>query len=161
MALDKNIKGLDGVIRKLKSLPVNLQKKSLRRAVSKGAQLVKRAAVTNAKRFDNPITPAKIYKEIVVRNNTKLGKQVGGVALQVGVRGGAKKYVNNKQNRRLGRVGAGYEGAGNLYYWRFLEFGTQKMPARRFMTSALESNADAATSAIVQELNSEIDKLVK
>ncbi len=161
MALENKILGLDGVLKKMRSLTPKLQKKVLTRSLRKGANIIKAAAVTNAKRFDDENTPDAVWREIVVRNSSKLGQKNGGAAVRIGVKGGAKKYVNNKQNRREGRVGKSYEGPGNLYYWRFLEFGTEKIAAKRFMTSAMEDNVDRATTAIVDDLNKQLDKLVK
>ena len=61
---------------------------------------------------------------------------------KVGVMGGArqKTYVDNRANRRAGRVGATYEVEdAETFHWRFLELGTRKMRARPFMRPALES----------------------
>lgn len=62
--------------------------------------------------------------------------------MQVGIRGGARKSGDN------------------VFYWRFLEFGTEKMAARPFMRPALESKAEAATDAIVTELNRQLDEVL-
>lgn len=152
------LSGLEPVMRKLRDLPEKVQRKMLRKAIGKGAAIVKRAAVDAAKQFDRPGEPS-IYKELVVRTSKKLGQQNGGIAVQVGVRGGAKKYANTSKNRRQGRVGKSYEGGGNVYWWRFLEFGTQKMKARPFMGPALKNNAEAATAAIAAQLAADIARL--
>jgi HK97 gp10 family phage protein len=154
------LQGTDDVLRKMRALPVKLQKKALNASLRKGAAIVKKAAVARAQRFDDPHTPMKVYKEIVVRTNAKAGLRAGGAMVQVGVMGGAKRYKNTKENRRKKRVGGSYEGPGNVYYWRFLEFGTAKMKAQPFMRPALADNADSAISAIVSELNAQLDKMV-
>lgn len=149
----------DEVLKKLASVPSGIAKTYLRKALNKGGNIVKAAAVARAKRFDRPGTPKKVYEEIVVRANARLGKASGGYAISIGVKGGAKHYVSNKNNRTAQRVGKRYEGPGNVYYWRFLEFGTSKMKAQPFMRPALANNVDSVTSAVVSELNSGIDKL--
>lgn len=158
MPFDLRLK--QGVVNKLKKLPIKLQKKYLGSAVRKGANIIKQAAVSKAKSFDDPETSEKVYKEIVVRTNSRLGKANGGIAMQVGVKGGAKRYRNNKANRRTGKAGQSYEGPGKVYYWRFLEFGTSKMAAQPFMRPALANNVGAATDAITSSINDGIDRIV-
>lgn len=150
-----------GVIDKLKSLAPKLEKKYLNSAMRAGALIVQHAAQERARAFDDPKTPKAIWKEIVIRTNASLGRKNQGIALQVGVLGGAAKYSNTAANRRKRRVGRTYITPGNVYYWRFLEFGTSKMAARPFMRPALENNVSPATDAITSKLNTAIDKLVK
>lgn len=157
MAIQFKLK--DEVMKKLAAVAPGVAKTYLRKALNKGAKIVQKAAVARAKRFDRPGTPKKVYEEIVVRANAKLGKLEGGYAISIGVKGGAKHYVSNRNNRAAKRVGKRYEGPGNVYYWRFLEFGTSKMKAQPFMRPALANNVLPVTTAIVSELNAGIDKL--
>lgn len=136
------IEGLDGVLRKMRELSPKLQRKGLVAAVRKGANIVRDDARNRAKQFDDPSTPKPIWKEIVSKVNGRRGRQEGGVVMQVGIRGGARDSGNN------------------VFYWRFLEFGTSKMAARPFMRPALESKAEAATQAIVTELNRQLDEVL-
>lgn len=142
MANEFRIEGLDGVLRKMRSLSPKLQKKGAVAAVRKGANIVRDDARRRAKEFDDPATKESIARNIVTQVNNRLGKRVGGVALRVGVRGGARVSPDN--------VG----------YWRFLEFGTSKAQAQPFMRPALESNVDQATTAIVTELNRQLDEVL-
>lgn len=152
-----NIK--QGVINKLKSLGPKLEKKYLSKAMHKGSAIVIAAAQARAKRFDDPSTPQQVWKQIAVYTSAKLGKANGGVALQVGVKGGAVKYKDTKENRRKQRVGQIYSGPGAVYYWRFLEFGTSKMAAQPFMRPALADNVGPVTDAITSSLNDAITTL--
>lgn len=153
-----SVEGLDNVLARMRALSVKMQKKIVAHAVRKGANIIKKAAVNKAKLFDDPKTPKKVYKEITTRTNSKLGRQNGGVAISVGVKGGAKKYKNTKENRRKKRVGASYEGPGNVYYWRFLEFGTAKMKAQPFLRPAVENNVTQVIGAITSDLNDQLDR---
>lgn len=155
---DLNIK--NGVIDKLKTLGPKLEKKYLAKSLRKGANIVKAAAQARAKQFDDPKTPQMVWKQIAVYTSAQLGKQNGGVALQVGVKGGARRYKNNKYNRSKQRVGQVYMGPGAVYYWRFLEFGTSKMKAQPFMRPALENNIQKVTDAITNNLNDSITKVI-
>ncbi|UHQ21888.1 HK97 gp10 family phage protein [Lysobacter sp. 5GHs7-4] len=160
MGSESFIKGAAEVERKLRALSPQLQRKALNQAMRKGMAPVKRAAVTRARAFDDPATAQSIAKEIVIRSNRRKGRQLGGFVVQVGVRGGARAYVSNKGNRRAGRVGKSYEGGGNVFHWRFLEFGTAKMRAQPFMRPALSENVDAVTNITVSELSAAIDKII-
>ena len=154
--LDTRIEGLDGVLKAMRELGPKIGKKAANAALRKGAAIVRKAAVAGAKKFDNPATASNVSKEIV----TRTGKaKKGDYKIRVGVKGGAKAYVDNSKTRKEGRVGGAYEGGGNVYYWRFLEFGTSQMAAQPFMRPALENNVQKVTNAIATELNVQIDKL--
>lgn len=156
--ITKPIQGLDGVLKKMRAIGPALAKKGARTALRKGANIVR----DDAKRRVPVGEPAvHIRDEIEVRFSSRTFKRTGDVMFRVGVKGGAKKYVDEKKNRRLGRVGKDYEGGGSVYYWRFVEFGTVKMAARPFMRPALAENVDKVTSVVVTELNKAIDRLAK
>jgi HK97 gp10 family phage protein len=163
MATESSIQGLDPILAKLKTLGPKLQKKALNAAMRKAMGIVRKSAVAGAKRFDDPATAQSIAKEIVVRSNTKKARRMGPghFLVQVGVKGGAKSYVNNRKNRSAGRVGGSYEGGGNVYHWRFLEFGTKDMRAQPFMRPALAENVDAVTNTMTTELDKAIDKIIE
>jgi HK97 gp10 family phage protein len=134
--------------------------------MGKGAGVVKKAAIANAKAIDRGSTPRMIWKNIAVQMSGPQGKRVKGIVMRVGVLGGARQRVNNIVNRRAGRVGQTYSvlgdsdnPGGDTWYWRFIEFGSSKMRARPFMLPALRANADRATDVIRAELERQIGKL--
>lgn len=141
-SITAKLAGLDAITRKMKGLPGKLQKKYLYKALRKGAGIVRKAAVASAKKLDRKETPNKIYKAIAIQTAPRLGKSQHGSAVRVGVRGGATKE-------------------NPVFYWRFFEFGTEKMPARPFMLPALESNIGRATDAVVETLTKSMDEAVK
>lgn len=145
------------ITRKFHAIGPKLASKALVRAMRMGANIVRKDAQQRARRFDNPATPAKVWKEVVVRVNNKQGKRVNGVVVQVGVKGGARRYKDTKENRKKKRVGGTYEGPGAVYYWRFLEFGTKFAAAQPFMRPALASNVDAVMNAAADALRNELD----
>lgn len=162
MADESRIEGLDGVMEKLRTLAPKMRKRAINTAMRRGMAIVRKSAVSAAQRFDDPETASNISREIVVRSNAKKARQMGdgSFLVQVGVKGGAKSYVNNRANRRAGRVGGSYEGGGNVYHWRFLEFGTSKMRAQPFMRPALASNVDSVTNTVAKELDTAINKII-
>jgi HK97 gp10 family phage protein len=149
-----NIEGLDPILKKMKGLSQKMQQAGVRRAGLKAMRLVRDDARARAKQFDDPSTPNNIPKNIVVRNNSKAGKRVGGVVIQVGVLGGAKSERSTRGKN------ASNDSGSKIWYWRFLEFGTSKMRAQPFMRPALANNVEKVTTSMVTSLNTEIDKII-
>lgn len=160
MANEFQIQGLDAVLARMKGLAPELRKKGVRAAARKAMNVVRDAARARAKQFDDPSTTLSVAKNIVTAERTKSGKAIGGIVMGVGVRGGAKSYTKNADNRRAGRAGKSYVTGGTTWYWRLLEFGTQKMRAQPFMRPALANNIQRVTDVFVSELNPAIDKAI-
>ena len=152
--LEVRVENLDEVIDKMSTFASKLQRKGLTQALRKGMRPVVRTARAKA-----PVDTGALKKAIVARVNTRMGRRVGGAVVQVGIRGGAKEYVNDSRNRRMGRVGQSYEQGGNQFYFRFLEFGTNKLPARPFLRPALAENAQKTTDIVTAELRKAVDRI--
>lgn len=147
------VTGLDDLQRKLKLLPERIGKNAMRRALRKGANVIRDQARNNAKQFDDPQTRESIVKNITVASGgRKRERREGGVMMRVGVMGGA----------RAGRGNSGNPG-GDTWYFRLLEFGTSQMAAQPFLRPAMYSSAAAAlqktADAMTVEFNKEINKL--
>lgn len=156
--VEVEITGLDDVVSKLQRLANPRRTKSIaRKAARQAMNIVRDAARNNAKAIDDPETPEKIFKEIVVQGGKTRDRN--SIVIRVGIRGGAKiPYTNNAQNRRSGRVGKTYQTDGRVFYWRFLEFGTSRQPATPFMRPALATNIQQVTNKFVEVFNAELDK---
>lgn len=142
------IEGLEEVQRKLKLLPERLGNRALRRALRRGANVVRDAARNNAKRIDDPETREMIHKNIAVAGGgRRREKAAGGPMMRVGVRGGARPTSGDN-----GTPG------GNTTHWRFQEFGTSKAKAQPFMRPAAANSAGAVFSTVAQAAVTEIDK---
>ena len=158
MSVEFNIEGLDEVQEKLKRLgDKRLSKRISRKAARQAMNIVRDAARNAAKAIDDPSTPEKIHKEIVVQGGKS--RNSNEIKMRVGVRGGARvPYTSNDDNRRAGRIGKSYQMEGKVFYWRFIEFGTSRMPATPFMRPALQNNIQAVTNSFAENFNKEIDK---
>lgn len=169
MATEKfEITGLDQIVDRLSKLPGKLQKRALQTAVRRGANIIRDAAQAGAERFDDPFTQEAIHLNVAVQHAPKMSRANGGIAMRVGVRGGASRYGDTLVNRRKQRVGQTYQTGGDksnpggdTWYWRFLEFGTSKMQAKPFLRPAFERNKDRALTVIADTLNREIDRLLQ
>lgn len=146
--LTVNIEGLAEIERKLKQLPEKIGRNAMRRALRKGANVIRDAARANAKRIDDPETREQIWKNIAVASGGKRReKEAGGVMMRVGVRGGAKPTRGDN-----GAPG------GNTTHWRFVELGTSEARAQPFLTPAGVEKAQAAYDAIAADMIKQIDK---
>jgi HK97 gp10 family phage protein len=142
------IEGLEEVQRKLKELPEKFGKRGMRRALRKGANVVRDAARNNAKRIDDPATREDISKNIAVYSGgAKRESRAGGVMMRVGVRGGARPTRGDN-----GAPG------GATWYWRLVEFGSSLVAARPFMRPALFNNAGRVADTVTQAAKVELDK---
>jgi len=146
MELDFKLEDADQALKKLETFPKKLKRKALRAAARQGAKVWQQAARKLAEPIDDPWTEMKISRFIAVGENTKLGKREGGIAMRVGVRGGAAAKKGEPRTP---------------WYWRFLEFGTQKQSAQPFMRPAMENNLQTATDAVAQSLKPAIDKIAR
>lgn len=151
MSVEFNIEGLDEVQEKLKRLGnPRLMKNAARRSARKAMAIVRDSARNAAKALDDPQTSEKIWKNIA----TAAGKtrNPNEVVMRVGVRGGAAQNANTNK-AALSKLSGGI-----TTYWRYLEFGSAKMPATPFMRPALQNNIQAVTNSFAENFNKEIDK---
>ncbi len=159
----EQIEGLDDVTAKMRELSnPKKQKNAATRSARKAMAVVRKAAVANAKALDDSNSPERIWKNIQVKaSKTKQGF----VLMKVGVRGGAMSYANTKENVRKGKIGKKYltpgdktNPGGDTFYFRFLEFGTSKVPATPFLRPALNNNMEAVQSSFVDDFSAQLDK---
>jgi len=156
MTVEIKVHGLDEIERKLKSLPEKLGRNAMRRALRKGANVIRDAARMNAKRVDDPYTKYnQIWKNIVVKGGgRKQEKSQGGPSMRVGVLGGARDMRAYGEHFGAGRGNPG----GDTWYWRLVEFGTSETRAKPFMTPAMIEKAQAAYDAIATDAIKQLDK---
>jgi HK97 gp10 family phage protein len=144
-----DLKGLNGVVDKMQTVAPKLRRSGLRKAARSAMNIVRDAAREKAKAIDDPATAEKIWKNIVTQEAPKESRQVGGVVMRVGVRGGAS-------SNQFSKDASGNPG-GDTRHWRYIELGTEHNPAAPFMRPALSENIETVTSRFIAELNSEID----
>ncbi len=127
------IEGLDNLKRKLAEVPKAMRKRVLRNALAAGAREVRDVAKRNAPvmtlgtSLNAPYRKPGTVKQAIRVRTSKADRRAGDVGVFVNVR-----------PAKSGQRGA--RNPNDPFYWRFLEFGTRKMPARPFLqraTSAL------------------------
>jgi len=170
------LEGVDELMLKLKAVSRETANKGGRAALRKAAKIVLDAAKSGAQRLDDPKTAEVIAKNLVIRWNGKAFKRTGELGLRIGVLGGArstgKSALRSASRRRrqgvpslesLGEISGKGKGnpGGDTFYWRFLEFGTEKIPARPFMRPALSNNVMKASDAFIAEYDKRLTRAIK
>tara|TARA_R110000850_G_scaffold245245_2_gene370072 strand:+ start:840 stop:1292 length:453 start_codon:yes stop_codon:yes gene_type:complete len=141
------ITGLDEVQARLRQLGNERKaKNAATRASRKAMNIVKKAAVVNAKALDDKDSPERIWKNIVTKPSRTKG--TGLVVMRVGVKGGAKKRAQS------GKPNSG----GDTWYFRLVEYGSATNNATPFMRPALNNNMDAVQAEFSRAYKEELDK---
>ena len=149
MVVELNIEGMDQLKRKLDQLSNPKKAKQIARKAGRQAMNIARdAARTNAKAIDDPQTREKIHKNIAVAGGKS--RNPNEIIMRVGVRGGAGRNQHSVST-------AGLSG-GDTRHFRYIEFGTSKIPATPFLRPSLSQNLDKVTTKFVQVFDAEITK---
>jgi HK97 gp10 family phage protein len=153
--LQMKLDGLDELKRALAGLPPKIRTRAVRNALKAGARLIQAAARQAAPVLAVPTktrTPGTVQRRIAVRAS-KFARQAGDEGVFVGV----KPLRGKADTRRYGKASA--KNPHDPYYWRFLEFGTKKMPRRPFLDPAVASQGQAAIARFMAEAVPQIEKL--
>lgn len=141
--------GLDALMSRLKTVQDDIKIKGGRFALRKAANLLRDQVKANARRLDDPQTAQSIAENVAVRWSGRTFKRTGNLKFRVGIMGGAS-----------GRK-AGSGPGGDTWYWRLLEFGTSKMPARPFMRPAINRAAGDVTREFINQYGRALDRALK
>ncbi|WPG35135.1 HK97-gp10 family putative phage morphogenesis protein [Variovorax sp. EBFNA2] len=154
MADTETMKGLDGVLAKLKSLPpavVSQRGGPVKTALRKGGVVIQKAAQSQIRRVTQNTEEAgyestlTLEKAVVVRRDPN--PQRSGANERYRVLVSRKKY----DGRDTKAIATG----------RYLEIGTEQQPAEPWMTPAYMSARQKALDTTVSELGKGIDRIVK
>ena len=132
------IEGLDEFKRKLAEVPKAMRKRVLRTALAAGAREVRDVAKRNAPTLSlgsalkAPYRKPNTIKQAIRVRTSKADRRAGDVGVFVNVR-----------PAKAGQRGA--KNPNDPFYWRFLEFGTKKMPAKPFLQRATSALPKALT----------------
>ena len=153
--LTVKLEGVADLKRALAEAAADIRKKAVRGALREAGKVIQGAArgLAPVLMVATPIRkPGTVRKNIVVRAS-KFARQAGNEGVYINVRG-----IRGKARvSRLGKAGA--KNPNDPYYWKFLEFGTKKMPARPFLRPAADSKGEEAISKFMQSVVPQIEKL--
>lgn len=147
------VQGLAELSGRIKSVTDDLKRKGGRFALRKAAQVIRDQARANAKRVDDPATPADIAANIVERWSGRTFKSTGNMKFRVGVMGGAGG----------GAKSGAYDGlpGKDTRHWRHMEFGTEKTPAQPIFRPVPQQAGQQAVNVFIKEYGKKLDRALK
>ncbi|ABR74603.1 hypothetical protein CBG46_09920 [Actinobacillus succinogenes] len=143
------VDGLKELQKAMQSLGRKTSNRIAVKAMRRGGAIVRDKARTLAPVLKESVPHRKagtLRKSI--QSRTKVGRN-GRTNTYIWVKGLSTKQVL-KFKGKSGRSGA--YNPRDPFYWRFLEFGTSKMPARPFMRPAFQQSKEQAAQAIINTL---------
>lgn len=159
------IEGLEGLLQTLERMPPELIKGArspVAFGLRRGANVIRDQARINAPKRSGFMAKQIATRRANARQRRKAKAATGADEyFTVGIAPRRGKYSNTRRNRGLGRVGKSYEFDGWAYYWKFLEFGTKRMPAQPFLTPAGEAKGPEAAKVVAENIREGIDRIAK
>lgn len=159
MAEFANITGLDETLKALRNLPKAISGKGggpLRKALYQAAKVMRDEVKQTA-----PVRTGLLKDSISIFRDRAPQKIGASEHYSIGVRKQRKKYAHNARNARLGKIGKSYQTYGAVFYAKFLEFGTSKMPRHPFFTPSFEAKKSQSVEALENALRKEVGKAVE
>lgn len=147
-----HVEGLRELGEAMRKLSADINNKISRAAVNAAAQVVKKSAIARAPQSDEPHQLGRRKDQIAQPGNLK--RNIIVKRLPKGETGLTQEYIVGVRHGS-GRV------PKDAFYWRFIEFGTVKEPARPFLRPALAENVGKATEKMREVLKRRIDKAGK
>ncbi|MBM3114553.1 HK97-gp10 family putative phage morphogenesis protein [Jeongeupia naejangsanensis] len=140
------MQGLDALSRKLRLLPKQVQNKQVKRSLSAGArELI--TAIKAAAPEDTGLMKTQIVQFRVPQQNK----------VQVGISSRLKR-LKSERTRQKADARNKYRPANyGAYYWRFVEFGTSRMPAKPFIRPTFDAKKTGIARRIIVELEKGIE----
>lgn len=142
MAEFVEVRGLRELSDALKALPKKLERRVLKAALMTGAR-----EIANEAKLRVPFRTGAVRRNIRARP----GRPDQGHNATVIV------SVRKLTGRQISRLKAKGKRVDDPFHWRFVEFGTSKMPARPFMRPAFESKKVSAAHSIKDALKRRIE----
>jgi len=146
MAETVRITGLDDALEKLRTLPENLAKKGLKKALVAGAEPIRNGMINRVRRGWH-----------VWRNGNGEGKgrsrDFGFTADHIGV----TVQIHGDNLSGAARVGP----VKKAFWAMFLEFGTSKMRALPFVRPSFDENKERAVNAFVDSLRETLNEILR
>lgn len=147
------VEGIEELRRALNDVASKIRKQAVRGALRKAGAVITRAARQAAPVLQAPVRNRKMgtVKRNIVTRNSKFARQAGDEGVFIGVR-----PLRGSRQNKLGKAGA--KNPNDPFYWRFLEFGTRKLRARPFLSSAADQKAGEAVQVFMREVVPQIEK---
>jgi len=163
MADTRTMKGLDGLLDRMKTLPAEIVSKKggiIAPALRKGGQVIQKQAKANIRAVTRN-TEAEGYtntqtleKAVVVRRDPNPQRSGAAERYRVVIARG-RKYPGGRLNKKGGKP------LTAVMTGRWLEFGDEKQPAEPWMTPAYMSTREQALNTVVDEMGNGLQKAIR
>lgn len=153
MSVSVKVNGLKELGKNLQALDKKVRNRISAKAMRAGGRIVRDTARAKAPVLQESVPHRRkgtLKRSIVER--TKVGKN-GKTTTLISVRNLSGKQIA-KFKGKTGKSGA--KNPNDPFYWRFVEFGTSKMPAKPFLRPAFEQSKQQAANTIISTLRTEI-----
>lgn len=141
-----NLTGFRELAAAMRELGARTAKNTLRRAVSAGAAVVRNEARSRA-----PVDTGEMKKDIQMKREKD--QRGGPLAARFSV------FVRSGKKSRL--AGRARDVQKDSFYWKFVEYGTSKMPAQPFMRPSFESTKEEAVRVIGETLDQGVQQAAR
>ena len=147
------LQGVDELKRALEQVPDKLKKKGLLKALRLAGNVVRDAARVAAPilQTTTPYRKKGTVRRAIAVRTSKFARKRGDIGVFVGVR-----PLRGARTNRLGAAGA--KNPNDPYYWHFVEFGTNKMARRPFLSVGARKLEQAA-SVFMREATAAVNQL--
>lgn len=140
---------MEKLFKTFSKLPASIQKKALKRALSKGAGVVKKAAIANVKSIVSSEATGTLAKSIQIASMKKYN---GRLRYAVRIKPKAVNQLKKDKDGKPVRVGL---------YGAVLEYGKENQPPRSWLRKAARENTNQALQAISSEARSRMEDAIK
>lgn len=151
--VEVKIHGLREIRAAMLALPRRIDRKILNEGLLDGAKLVRDEARARAPVLRAPHSRRKpgVLRRAVQAIRVRPDRFTATVLVRVRPlsRGAIRRFKQKAMKRGLTNV-TGADNPNDPFYWRFVEFGTSKMPAKPFLRPAFESRKTLAVKMAVQ-----------
>jgi len=133
-ATRSRVEGLTAINNVLRALPGRLAERELANAVRAGARVIQKEVIARAPRGAEP---------------SEASQEIGPL----------HKKIKVRKVKQRSRLAATYAIRAEVPYAAHVEFGTSKLPAEPFMSTALDASAQAAIAKVRERLIKGVEKV--
>ena len=141
------VEGLNELRQAMRRLPIELQDKALRPAVAAGAKVIatEAAALAPELKTERPDRVRGLLRRMIRATGARQRGSEAAAFVSI------KMPSGKVATRMAAKLGKSMK-ALSPFYWRFLEFGTSRIPAQSFIRKAFDTKKEAAVVAIREAL---------
>ncbi len=155
----QRVEGLDQLLKNMQQLPRELVSKNgglVRSALFKATKLVREEVRARA-----PVDTGNLQRNVIAVRDRDPKASGASERYVVAVR--KKRYTKAAKAKAVktkkGKIN--YRASGDAFYWRFVEFGTEKSRAQPFLRPGFEAQKQPAVDTFKESLGTGISRVVR